>query len=128
MRLLYVEDNRINALLFQEAVKLLGGFDLRVVDDGEQALQCARHWLPEWRADVLVLDSHLPGMTGIELLPQLRALPGYEATPAFMCSADALPEDMQRALDAGFSGYWVKPLHIERLLADLQALGLRPQG
>jgi CheY-like chemotaxis protein len=127
MRLLYVEDNRINALLFQEAVKLLGNFDLRVVDDGEQALQCARDWLPEWRADVLVLDSHLPGMTGIELLPQLRALPGYETAPAFMCSADALPEDMQRALDAGFAGYWVKPLHIERLLADLQALGLGAQ-
>ncbi|MGA0609189.1 PAS domain S-box protein [Caldimonas sp. KR1-144] len=120
LRLLYVEDNRINALLFEEALKLHGGVDLRVAEDGSEALELVRDWLPQ----VLVLDAHLPGMSGHEVLVQLRAQPGLEAAPAFMCSADALPDDMQRARDAGFVGYWTKPIDIARVIRDLD--GLRP--
>jgi CheY-like chemotaxis protein len=116
MRLLYVEDNRINALLFEETLKLHGGFELRVAEDGEQALQMAREWLP----DVLVLDSHLPDLTGTEVLRALRTLPGYETIPAFMCSADALQDDISQALQAGFYGYWSKPIDIDRILSDLR--------
>jgi CheY-like chemotaxis protein len=118
MRLLYVEDNRINALLFEETLKLRGGFDLRVAEDGAQALSLAA----EWRPDVLVLDSHLPDLSGTQVLQRLRALPGFDAVPAFMCSADVLPEDVQQAMAAGFKGYWPKPIDIEQVLQDLAAL------
>lgn len=118
MRLLYVEDNRINALLFEEAMKLQPGFELRIAEDGAQAMAVA----PEWRPDVLVLDSHLPDTTGAALLPRLRQLPGLADAPAFMCSADAQPEDIQHAAEAGFRGYWSKPISIAAVLADLQAL------
>jgi CheY-like chemotaxis protein len=116
MRLLYVEDNRINALLFEEALKLQQGFELRVAEDGAQALQIVGEWQPQ----VLVLDSHLPDTTGAELLGRLRELPALAAAPAFMCSADAQPEDLQQAAAAGFSGYWTKPISIESVLADLR--------
>lgn len=118
MRLLYVEDNRINALLFEEALKLDGSFELRVVEDAAQALAMA----PDWQPQVLVLDSHLPDMTGRQLLAELRKHPTLGATPAFMCSADAQPDDVRAALDAGFRGYWAKPIDIARVLADLRAL------
>jgi CheY-like chemotaxis protein len=118
MKLLYVEDNRINAILFEEALKVAGGFELQVAEDGEQALALVEHWQPE----VLVLDSHLPDTNGIALLQRLRALPACASLPAYMCSADALQEDIDRALAAGFRGYWTKPLDLQRLLADLQAL------
>jgi CheY-like chemotaxis protein len=39
-----------------------------------------------------------------------------------MCSADAMPEDVQRALAAGFRGYWTKPLDIDAILDELHAL------
>jgi len=118
VRLLYVEDNRVNALLFKEAVRVLGAVDLRVAEDGPEAIDIVR----DWRPDVLVLDAHLPGMTGYEVLQQLRATPGLADTPAFMCSADAMPEDLARARAAGFSGYWTKPIDIKRVIADLQQL------
>ncbi len=118
MRLMYVEDNRINAMLFEQALKLQPGFDLRIAEDGQHALEIASQWVP----DVLVLDAHLPGMSGFEALVALRTLPGLAHTPAFMCSADAMPEDVQRALDAGFIGYWTKPIEVQQVLGALDAL------
>jgi CheY-like chemotaxis protein len=118
MRVLYVEDNRINALLFEEALKLEPDIELRVAEDGAQALAVAGEWGP----DLLVIDSHLPDTSGSELLPQLRALPGLEGVRAVMCSADSQPEDEQAARDHGFADYWLKPIDIPSLLADLRAL------
>ncbi|HMM86006.1 PAS domain-containing protein [Azohydromonas sp.] len=124
LRLLYVEDNRINALLFEEALRRHEGFELRVAEDGREALELVEHWRP----DVLVLDAHLPGASGHEVLRALRERDDLADAPAYMCSADAMPEDVQRALDAGFRGYWTKPLDIDAVLGELQALRSRRTG
>jgi CheY-like chemotaxis protein len=121
LRLLYVEDNRVNALLFGEAVRVLGNVELRVAEDGSEALETVRHWQP----DVLVLDAHLPGSSGFQVLEQLRGMPGLERTPAVMCSADALPDDVERARAAGFIGYWTKPIDLGRVMAELQQFAAR---
>ena len=116
MRLLYVEDNRINALLFEEALKPHPWIDLRIAYDGAEALAIAA----AWHAEVLVLDSHLPDTTGTELLARLRAADPHSQVPAFMCSADAMPDEVQRGLAAGFLGYWTKPIDFDIVLADLR--------
>jgi len=118
MRLLYVEDNRINALLFEEAMRVLGSFDLRIAEDGASALELVREWTPE----VLVLDANLPDMSGFEVLVRLRERPALARAPAYMCSADAMPEDIQRAREAGFDGYWTKPIELAIVSADLSRL------
>lgn len=118
LRLVYVEDNRINALLFQEALRPYPELWLEVAEDGQMALSMAR----EHRPEVLVIDAHLPGMTGFEVLRALRTLPGLAATPAYMCSADALPEDIERAREEGFVGYWTKPIDIEQVTNELLRL------
>jgi CheY-like chemotaxis protein len=116
LRLLYVEDNRLCALLFEEAISLRDGVEVRLAEDSDDALDQVRGWRP----DVLVLDAHLPGMDGFELLDLLRRQPGLERVPAFMCSADALPDDVDRAARAGFAGYWTKPIDIGRIMSDLE--------
>ncbi len=122
LRMLYVEDNRINAILFEGALRMHNSHvELRVAEDGEEAVAIAREWAPE----VLVLDAHLPGMSGFEVLQQLRRLPGLATVPAYMCSADAMPEDVQRAYEAGFVGYWTKPIDISAVLADIDELAGR---
>lgn len=121
LRLMYVEDNRINALLFSAALQLHGGFDLRLAEDGEEALALVRDWTPE----VLVLDANLPDMNGFDLLGALRGQPGLGSTPAFMCSADAMPADRQRAAGAGFVGYWAKPIDIGGIVADIRRVAGR---
>ena len=118
LRMLYVEDNRINAILFEEAMRMHGGIELRVAEDGAEALLLARDWLPE----VLVLDANLPDMNGYDVLLRMRALPDLADVPAYMCSADAMDDDLHRARKAGFAGYWTKPIDIARVMADLEPL------
>ena len=115
LRVLYVEDNRINALLFEEALRPFPQIDLEIAEDGQTAVSLAR----EKKPDVLVLDAHLPGMSGFEVLKALRQLPHVGDVPAFMCSADAMPEDLARAKAAGFTGYWTKPIDIVAVTEEL---------
>jgi len=123
LRVLYVEDNRINAMLFEEALRPYEQIQLDVAEDGQMALSLVRGQAP----DVLVLDAHLPGMSGFEVLEALRTLPGMADVPAFMCSADAMPDDIARAKEAGFAGYWTKPIDIVAVTNELCRLAERPQ-
>jgi CheY-like chemotaxis protein len=118
---LYVEDNRLSAILFEEAFRTHGSIELRVAEDGAEALALVPHWPPE----ALVIDANLPDMTGYDVLARLRELPTLADVPAFMCSADATGEDLQRAEAAGFIGYWTKPIDIARVTHDLDLLARR---
>lgn len=121
-RVLYVEDDRVAALLFVEALRDAPQYEVEVAESGAEALQLAERWQP----DVLVLDAHLPDITGLMLLPRLRALPGLLHVPAFFCSADALlPEDLSPN-DGSISGCWLKPVQRSQMLADLAALPAPP--
>ncbi len=115
LRLLYVEDNRVNAMLFGAMLTQRGGVELQVAEDAAEALALITHWTP----DVLVLDANLPDMSGHELLALLRNQLGSKLTPAFMCSADALDEDIAKAMATGFNGFWPKPIDIRQVLLDL---------
>ena len=121
LHVLYVEDNRINAMLFEEALRPYPQLSLEIAEDGQMALSMARDKAP----DVLVLDAHLPGMSGFDVLRALRTLPLLESTPAFMCSADAMPDDVARATAAGFAGYWTKPIDIQQVTSVLCQLADR---
>jgi CheY-like chemotaxis protein len=118
MRLLYAEDNRLNALLFEEMLRGRTEVELCMAQDGEEAMRIAVDWAP----DVLVLDAHLPDLSGFELLHQLRALPGLERVPAYMCSADATRDHIESAARVGFDGCWPKPIDVEMVTAALLAL------
>ena len=123
LRVLYVEDNRVNAILMQEALRPHPHLEITVVEDARSAIK----WAHEYQADVLVLDAHLPDMDGLALLKALRALPGVATTPAFMCSADAMPEEIQKAKSAGFEGYWTKPIDIRVIVRELSRLAQMKQ-
>jgi signal transduction histidine kinase/ActR/RegA family two-component response regulator len=117
-RVLYVEDNPINVLLMQAVFEGDDGFVLDVVDTGEKANQAVRRSRP----DALLLDMHLPDTDGAALLTRLRGEAGLVNVPAVAVSADAMPDDISRALAAGFNDYWTKPLDVTRVLPSLRAL------
>ena len=119
LRVLYVEDDRISALLMATMVATEPDIDLRIAEDGAEAMTAVAG---DWRPELLVLDAHLPDTSGQALLARLRALPGLTVVPAYMCSADDLPEDHQRAADAGFDRYWTKPVTVPLVQACLRAL------
>jgi PAS domain S-box-containing protein len=115
MRVLYVEDNMFNLMLFDDVMRTRNDIEVRMAQNGAQGFEVADSWQP----DVLVLDGRLPDTHGIDLLQRIRGIPGLQAAPAFMCSAETLPEHKLHAEQAGFTGYWTKPVNFDKVFDDL---------
>ncbi len=115
MRVLYVEDNMYNLMLFDDVMRTREDVDMRMAQNGAQGFEVAASWQP----DVLVIDGRLPDTHGIDLLKRIRELPGLQSTPAFMCSADTMPEHKILAEQAGFTGYWAKPVDFDKVFDEL---------
>ena len=115
MRVLYVEDNMYNLMLFDDVMRTRDDVEVRMAQNGAQGFEVAGTWQP----DVLVLDGRLPDTHGIALLQRLRGVAGLQNTPAFMCSADNQPEHKILAEQAGFAGYWTKPVDFDKVFDEL---------
>ncbi len=114
LRVLIVDDDRVNGLIFTEVCRHAGGIVVEVAGDGAEALELAQSWRP----DVLVLDMRLPDTDGVKLLPLLRQrCPG---APAYLCSADDGWAVMDAAQSAGFDGCWTKPVQTDLVVSDLR--------
>ncbi|MBT6275846.1 MAG: response regulator transcription factor [Chromatiales bacterium] len=121
MRALIVEDEV--ALREQVAARLKDvGYVVDEAGDGEEGLYFAM----EYPLDVAVVDVGLPGMTGIEMVRQLRA--SGRGFPVLILTARARWQDKVDGLEAGADDYVVKPFHMEELLARLRALVRRAGG
>ncbi len=115
MRVLYVDDDRINALLFVETCRLAGNVEVQTTFCGAEALELVQQWVP----DLLVIDLHLPDTTGYELLAALRSKLVRPDLPAILCTADEATLVEQPAREAGFSGCWSKPVALHTMLSEL---------
>jgi PAS domain S-box-containing protein len=117
-RLLYIEDNEVNVLLVRELLALRPGMALHVAGDGQTGVAMAR----ELRPDLVLVDMHLPDIDGHEVLRRLKGDPGTAGLRCIALSANAMPEDVSRALAAGFDDYWTKPIDVRRFLEALDRL------
>ena len=112
---LYVEDNPSNMRLIQSVLRLRPGVTLIPAMQGRLALDLAR----EHRPDLVLLDLHLPDISGEEVLRELRADPALAETPVVILSADATRGQMARLLAAGANNYLTKPLDLQEFLGVL---------
>jgi CheY-like chemotaxis protein len=124
MHLLYVDDDRINLMLFEAACAAVAGVQAWCAASGAEAMELAREQVPA----LLVIDLHLPDTDGPALLMALRLEAGLSDVPAFLCSADDGPAVQQIAAEAGFSGCWAKPMDSHGLRRELSALGFAAAG
>ncbi|GAB4040758.1 MAG: hypothetical protein Fur0014_11510 [Rubrivivax sp.] len=105
---LYVEDNPANLSLVEQILARHGGVRLISADDGPQGLALAR----EHRPALILMDIHLPVMDGYEVLARLRADEATRAIPVVALTAQAMPSDARRAIQAGFDEYVSKPIDV----------------
>ncbi|MFL6631600.1 MAG: ATP-binding protein [Massilia sp.] len=105
---LYIEDNPANLKLVQEIVRFRPDLRLVSAPDGHFGLSLARSQKP----DIILMDLNLPGLSGFEVLAQLRREPETARIPAIAVSANAMRADIERALAAGFERYLTKPIDI----------------
>ncbi|MCW5640053.1 MAG: response regulator, partial [Rubrivivax sp.] len=117
-RLLYLVDNAINLMLMQAMIDTQPQWQLQCAAQPEAGLEIARRERP----DLILLDIRLPGIDGYEVLRRLRDDARTAAIPVVAVSADAMPADVHRGLQAGFADYLTKPVELQRLIAALQRL------
>ncbi|MGL6109903.1 MAG: hybrid sensor histidine kinase/response regulator, partial [Rubrivivax sp.] len=124
-RLLYIEDNPVNLMIVQELLARRTDLQFDSAVDGLSGVARAVAGLP----DLVLVDMQLPDINGLEVLRLLRANAATAAIPCIALSANAMPADIGRALQAGFADYWTKPLDFDRFMRSLEAqLGLSPSG
>jgi two-component system, OmpR family, KDP operon response regulator KdpE len=90
------------------------GYDIRVANDGETALEIMKDWTP----DLVITDLSMPNMDGLELCRRLRS---KAQTPIIVLSVRGEERTKVQALDAGADDYVTKPFGIEELLARVRA-------
>ncbi len=115
---LYIEDNPVNAMIVSELLARRTDLTLHLAVDGVSGLASARALKP----DLLLLDMQLPDLDGILVLQALKADPATAAIPCIALSANATPDDIERALRAGCADYWTKPLNFRAFMASIEAL------
>jgi signal transduction histidine kinase/ActR/RegA family two-component response regulator len=113
--LLYVEDNPANLELVGQLIGRRTDLNMLSAADGSLGVEYARACLPE----VILMDINLPGMSGIEAMKILRADPMTAHIPIIALSANAVPRDIERALEAGFYNYITKPIKVSEFMEAL---------
>ena len=115
-QILYIEDNQVNVLLVEELVKTVSGLAVASEPTGLAGVARARTMQP----DLVLIDLQLPDFDGFEVLRRLRAEPSTRAIPCIALSANAMPEDIERGMAAGFADYWTKPIDFPAFLSALK--------
>jgi len=113
--LLYVEDNPANLELVEQIIARRPDIRLLSARNGPLGIEVARASRP----DVILMDINLPGMSGIKAMQILRADTATAHIPVVALSANAMPRDMERGLEAGFFRYLTKPLKVNEFVDTL---------
>ncbi|WKY48197.1 ATP-binding protein [Eubacteriaceae bacterium ES3] len=116
--LLYIEDNTVNMNLMEETFEQIPNIHLIPASSGEIGLALIK----EYQTDIIVLDIHLPGMDGYEVLKRLKANPQTRDIPVLALSANAMPESIEKGLMMGFADYFTKPVEMSRFLLRIADL------
>jgi CheY-like chemotaxis protein len=121
---LHVDDDPMNLRVVEEILGAFHHVSLKTAS-GAEALEL----LAEQPVDIVLMDIHMPGMSGIEALERLRAAPGPErATPVIALTADVFSRrpDEYRAL--GFADFVSKPILVSGLLEAIKRAAEPPKG
>lgn len=123
--LLYIEDNLANMKLVERLVDRRPDIVLLAAVDGTLGIALARAALP----DVILMDIHLPGISGIDALKALQEDPSTAHIPVVAISANAMLRDIELGKQLGFFRYLTKPIVVEDFMRTLDlALASAAQG
>ncbi|WP_369938836.1 ATP-binding protein [Xanthomonas medicagonis] len=115
MRILVADDHAANRMVLQRLLQKAG--HRAICLDGAEAVLDA---LADAEFDAVIVDLHMPGMSGLDMLKQLRIMQaGRERTPVVVLSADVTPESIQRCEQAGAHTFLAKPVVASKLLDTL---------
>ena len=114
-KVLYIEDNPTNAVLMENILEEIPRLKLDIAATAELGLAKIMKDLPH----VILMDLHLPGMSGLDALMRLKRHTETRHIPVIAVTADAMPEEIEKGMQAGFEAYVTKPFDIPKLVTLL---------
>ena len=117
MRVLVVDDNRMNLLLVESALKKQN-VETVLAGDGQQALEILRSQPSRFQA--VLMDVQMPVMDGLTATRAIRNDPALSHLPVIALTAGVMPQERQAALEAGVNNFLSKPLELGQLLEVLE--------
>jgi PAS domain S-box-containing protein len=113
--LLYIEDNPANLKLIEQLIGRYPNLRLLTAQNGKDGIDLARRCVP----DVILMDINLPGISGIDAMKIIRLDPAIAHIPIVAVSANAIPRDIEKGLEAGFFRYLTKPIKVNEFMDTL---------
>lgn len=121
-RVLVVEDDFLNRLFFCDVLKEQG-FEVEPVADEREALARTE----EFRPDLIVMDIHMPHISGVDIIKSLKANPSFSAIPVLAVTGFVGRGEELVVRGAGAVGYLPKPVSIVPFVAAVKKL-IDPEG
>jgi CheY-like chemotaxis protein len=124
LRVLVAEDSSVSQLIAREMLESRGAI-VTVCDNGAEAVDLFTGSITG-TYDVILMDINMPGMDGYEATESIRSSthPQAGSIPIIAMTAEALPDDVQRAMTAGMNGHISKPINVDKIVAAVRgALG-----
>jgi len=115
--ILIVEDNDKNLKLVRDVLQVKGHATLEA-GTAEDGIRLAR----EHKPDLILMDIHLPGMSGLEALKVLRADAVTAAMPVIAVTASVMQQDRKQITEAGFDAYVGKPINLKEFLDAVKSV------
>jgi two-component system cell cycle response regulator DivK len=115
-KILLVEDNEMNRDMLSRRLERRG-YTVVLAVDGEQGVSLARSEKP----DLILMDMSLPVMDGWEATRQIKSTLETKGIPIIALTAHAMPNDEQKAREAGCDDFDTKPIELQRLMEKITA-------
>ncbi|MDH5517085.1 MAG: PAS domain S-box protein [Gammaproteobacteria bacterium] len=116
--ILYIEDNLTNLKVVEKWFSKTTDFQLISATNAKDGLIM----LEQSKPDLVLLDINLPGMNGYEALKIIRDNNDYADLPVIAVTANAMVDDIERGLEAGFNSYLTKPIDLDELVRAINIL------
>jgi len=111
-KILYIEDMESNLKLVESIIQIRDYIELITATNGLDGIELAQNQIP----DLILLDIHLPCLSGLEVFKKLKEIIETQDIPVIALSADAMDDNIDRALDLGFTSYITKPIRVQKFL------------
>jgi len=119
-----VEDNEDFSFLIEKAIDHIDkDLSLKVVDNGFSALEVLKHYNQEGtRPRIILLDLNLPGLSGLDLLREIKEIDFFKQVPIILFTTSDNPKDVRTATEYGANAYVTKPHGYVALIDCLRSL------
>lgn len=117
VKTIFLVDDSATVLISTSSILSKAGYQVEKAASGEEALSKFKAGI---KPDLLITDLNMPGINGIELIKQVRALPNYRFMPILFLTTESQQAKRADAKAAGASGWLVKPVTADELLGTIK--------